>query len=70
LSSPTLFSPPEASRVLRVAVQTLARWRCEGRGPAFVRISGNRVFYRPEDLDAFLAGRRFHSTTEADAKGA
>lgn len=37
---------------------TLERWRCCGGGPAFHKIGG-RVFYRQEDLDAFIeAGRR------------
>jgi Helix-turn-helix domain len=66
-ASSILLTPAETSHALRIAVQTLARWRCEGRGPAFVRMSGNRVFYRLVDLDAFLAGRRFQSTAEADA---
>ncbi len=35
---------------------TLAHWRCEGRGPAFIRI-GKRVAYRGSDLNAWLASR-------------
>ena len=66
----SLLTPPEASRWLRVAVQTLARWRCEGQGPPFVRLGGNRVFYRRDDLEGYVASRRFRSTAEADASGA
>ena len=33
---------------------TLTWWRCVGRGPKYVKI-GHRVFYRQEDLDAFIA---------------
>ena len=60
-----LFDPQEASAYLRIAKQTLARWRCYGLGPRFVRIGG-RIFYDPADLDAFIAANKFHSTAEAD----
>ena len=60
-----LFDPEEASDYLRLARQTLARWRCYGIGPPFVRIGG-RIFYDPADLDAFIAARKFGSTAEAD----
>ena len=60
-----LFDPEEVSDYLRVARQTLARWRCYGLGPRFVRIGG-RIFYDPADLDAFIAANKFHSTSAAD----
>jgi hypothetical protein len=64
-SSKRLFDPQEASDYLRIAKQTLARWRCYGLGPRFVRIGG-RIFYDASDLDAFIAARKFQSTAEAD----
>ena len=36
---------------------TLATWRHEGRGPAFIKISGKRVAYRGSDLNAWLEAR-------------
>jgi hypothetical protein len=60
-----LFAPEEASAYLRVAKQTLARWRCYGTGPPFVRIGG-RIFYDSTDLDAFIDANKFRSTAEAD----
>jgi Helix-turn-helix domain len=60
-----LLDPPEAARYLRMAKQTLARWRCHGLGPRFVRIGG-RIFYDAADLDAFIAANKFQSTAEAD----
>jgi Helix-turn-helix domain len=60
-----LLDPEEASDYLRMARQTLARWRCYGLGPRFVRIGG-RIFYDPADLDAFIAANKFQSTAEAD----
>ncbi len=38
-----------------VARKTLEVWRCQGRGPVFIKI-GRRVFYRIEDLTRFLEG--------------
>jgi hypothetical protein len=55
----------EAAERLRVAKQTLARWRVEGQGPPFVRI-GSRVLYRVADIDAYVVERCFRSTAEAD----
>ncbi len=60
-----LLTPEEAARHLKMAKQTLARWRVEGTGPPFVRL-GTRIFYRRSDLHAFVAGRVFSSTAEAD----
>ena len=36
---------------------TLAHWRCEGRGPAYIRV-GARIAYSGADLNAWLAQRR------------
>jgi hypothetical protein len=60
-----LLDPREASAYLRIAKQPLARWRCYGLGPRFVRIGG-RILYDPLDLDAFIAANKFQSTAEAD----
>jgi len=42
----------------------LATWRCEGRGPAFLKIGGF-VRYREEDLAAFEEASRFQSVAES-----
>ena len=60
------MTPDEAAKHLRLAKQTLARWRVEGHGPRFLRLGGNRIVYRPSDLDAWLDGRGAYSTAEAD----
>ena len=36
---------------------TLAHWRSEGRGPAFIKL-GQRVAYSGKDLNAWLEARR------------
>jgi hypothetical protein len=47
-----------------VAPQTLARWRCEGRGPKFFKVGG-KILYRLADVEAFEA-ENVHSVTAKD----
>jgi hypothetical protein len=48
----------DAARRLGTSVRTLRKWRCNGKGPRFVRLS-RAVRYDPAHLDAFAAvGRR------------
>ena len=44
-----------------VPYSTLAHWRTDGRGPAYVKI-GHRVVYSGADLNAWLASRRVQPT--------
>lgn len=46
------FTAPEVAERLRVSEPTLARWRCTGKGPAYIK-SGGRVLYREADLTAY-----------------
>jgi predicted site-specific integrase-resolvase len=62
----TLKTSQEAALSLRLAEGTLANWRVQGRGPAFVRIGG-KVCYRDEDIEAFIAGGSRRSTSETEA---
>jgi hypothetical protein len=59
-----LKSPEEASKHLRTARQTLAKWRCAKIGPPYVRIGG-RIYYLRADLDAFIAGGRVADMADA-----
>lgn len=43
-----------AAEALGVSPGTMRRWRLEGTGPAYVRVSRNLVLYRPADLDHWL----------------
>jgi hypothetical protein len=52
-----------AAAYLGLAVQTLARKRCDGTGPRFVK--RGRIFYYRADLDAWLQGGQARSTAEA-----
>lgn len=59
-----LLSPKEAATRLGISVKTLANWRCTGTtGLKHVQI-GNRVFYRPADLRAFVARSTKQSTSD------
>lgn len=57
----------EAARILRLSARTLERMRVEGSGPRYLKAGRGtkaRVLYRPADLDAWLEGRTFQSTSE------
>ncbi|MFZ0570232.1 MAG: helix-turn-helix domain-containing protein [Rhodomicrobium sp.] len=58
----------DAARYLGVARQTLARWRYEGVGPAFHKLSGAIVVYGRDDLDRWLNERRASSNAEVFAR--
>ena len=46
--------PEQLSARVGISVQTLARWRCEGRGPGYIKIGSRRVAYPTEAVDAWL----------------
>jgi predicted DNA-binding transcriptional regulator AlpA len=54
---------PAAAEHIGAAAQTLERWRIEGNGPPFVRLSSKLVVYDVEDLDAWCAARKVTSTS-------
>lgn len=62
-SAPSQNPPPrpllddiEVAARLHVAVQTVRNWRARGEGPRSVKLGKRSVRYRPEDVDAFIAG--------------
>ena len=63
MSHSRLLSPIEASSIIHVATNTLAKWRVSGNGPCFLKV-GSRIFYQQSDLDAWLASCRRSSTSE------
>ena len=56
----------DAAEYLGISPRTLEKARLTGRGPAFLKVF-NRVVYDIEDLDAFAAARRRHSTSGGSA---
>lgn len=51
-----LITEEEVARQLHVSLAALRRWRLEGRGPRFIKVSA-LVRYRPEELEQWLASR-------------
>lgn len=48
-----LLWPEQVAEVLGVPTGTLANWRYQRRGPAFVKV-GRHVRYRRHDVDAWI----------------
>jgi hypothetical protein len=57
--------PRDAARHLGLAPSTLAKMRCRGGSPTFLRL-GRKIVYVRADLDVWLAARRAQSTSDAD----
>jgi hypothetical protein len=55
----------DAARHLGLAPSTLAKMRCRGGSPTFLRL-GRKIVYVRADLDAWLSARRAQSTSDAD----
>ena len=53
----TLLSTEALAAELNLAVETLAEWRRQHRGPAYIK-AGRRVLYRRDDIDTWLANNR------------
>lgn len=47
------YSAKEAAFALGMSVKTLANWRSNGFGPAYIKI-GNRVLYPISDLEEWV----------------
>lgn len=56
------WSPQQAADAIGAARQTLAKWRCEGRGPKYARV-GRSIRYRPADVHQWLAEQVVDPTT-------
>lgn len=53
-SLPIRLTEDEVAFHWRLTKRTLQRWRCSGKGPAWMRIGG-RILYRREDVLAYEA---------------
>jgi predicted site-specific integrase-resolvase len=56
-----VHTPAIAAERLGVSRPTLARWRCNGSGPKFVKLGG-KVGYLDEDLNEYIERNRRVST--------
>jgi excisionase family DNA binding protein len=66
VSSPFL-TVVEAAAYLRVSKNYLDKLRVKGGGPEFFRLGRKKVVYHKAHLDAWMAARRYGSTTEYGA---
>lgn len=58
------YSAKQLSQRLNLSQVTLARMRCQGTGPAYVKL-GRSVKYRWSDVERWLAECARQSTSEA-----
>jgi hypothetical protein len=65
LSETQLLTANEAADFLRLKASTLAKMRCMGGGPKYLR--RGRVLYPLAELEAWVAKRLVASTAEYDA---
>lgn len=67
-NTPKLYlNTQEAADMLRVSIRTLERMRVEGTGPNYLKAgkgTRSRVLYRPSDIEAWLDGNTFQSTSQ------
>jgi hypothetical protein len=54
---------PNAAAYIGRSQKTLATWRCNGTGPAYIK--RGRIFYRKCDLDVWIEQGLVTSTTQA-----
>jgi excisionase family DNA binding protein len=58
----TCLTTAEAAEILGVSTRTLEKWRMEGGGPKYVRLSPRCIRYRLRELDEFLKTRLRENT--------
>lgn len=66
LDTESLVNEHIMAQLLGESPLLLRHWRRTGIGPAWHRL-GSKIVYSVEDVQAWLASRRFQSTAEADA---
>lgn len=49
-----LLDTDQLAEILPVTADTLRYWRHIGKGPKSFKIGGKKVYYRQEDVDAWL----------------
>jgi hypothetical protein len=59
-----LLDARQAACFTRIAVSTLAKLRCVGGSPAYIK-AGRKILYRRRDLVAWLDARRVANTMQA-----
>ncbi len=60
----SLLNERQAAKLLSVSPRALQKWRSNGRGLLFVRISARYIRYRPRDLATWATDRIRRSTSD------
>ena len=60
-SADTLYTPDDPLMRQIAPMGTLANWRSQGKGPAYVRL-GKRVAYRGRDLNDWIEAQTIRPT--------
>lgn len=64
----TILNSEAAAAALGISPITLKIWRCQGKGPRFIKLGESKqagVVYEQADVDGWKAARRFASTSDA-----
>lgn len=64
--TPALLNNEAAAAALGISPVTLKIWRCKGKGPRFIKLGSSPragVVYDPADISAWIAARKFESTS-------
>src|SRR5215471_9399058 len=62
-----LLSPEELAQNLDLSPATLATWRCQHRGPSFLRV-GRKIWYPRDQVDAWLENELQEMNNNASAR--
>jgi Helix-turn-helix domain len=62
--SSQLLTPDEVAECLRKKPKTLANWRSQGIGPAYLKVEGG-VVYRWADVEKWLTSKVVHPSITA-----
>lgn len=59
-----LMTEDQTAQYLQFTPRALQKWRLDGSGPKYVKISGRAVRYRKQDLDEWIEHRIRRSTSD------
>lgn len=63
LLQPLAFRPRQAAQILNRSESWLAKKRCDGGGPGFIKCGPKSVFYTRSALETWLAAQKRCSST-------
>lgn len=49
---------------MKLSVSILAKMRCKGGSPPYIKLGSRSVYYKVQDVDAYLCDWQFQSTSE------